>query len=104
MLHLYAALAERERRLISERTRSALAAKKAQGVKPGNQRNPRDAANLGRQIQTVAAKARTAELLALIVSLRQSGIRDLRGLAATLSVRGIRSARGGRWDVSTIKN
>lgn len=33
MLHLYAALAEKERRLISERTRVALAAKKAQGAR-----------------------------------------------------------------------
>jgi DNA invertase Pin-like site-specific DNA recombinase len=31
MLHLYAALAEKERRLISERTRAALAAKRASG-------------------------------------------------------------------------
>ena len=36
MLHLYAALAEKERRLIGERTRSALAARKAQGAKLGN--------------------------------------------------------------------
>ena len=36
MLHLYAALAEKERRLISERTRAALAARKAQGAKLGN--------------------------------------------------------------------
>ena len=35
MLHLYAALAEKERRLISERTRSALAQRKAQGAKLG---------------------------------------------------------------------
>ena len=33
MLHLYAALAEKERRLISERTRAALAVRKASGSK-----------------------------------------------------------------------
>src|SRR6187431_742278 len=36
MLHLYAALAEKERRLIAERTRAALAVKKASGAKLGN--------------------------------------------------------------------
>ena len=39
MLHVYAALAEKERRLISERTRSALASKKAQGTTLGNPSN-----------------------------------------------------------------
>src|SRR4051794_39253230 len=51
MLHLYAALAEKERRLISERTRSALAARRAQGAKLGNRRNASDAAALGRRAQ-----------------------------------------------------
>jgi len=36
MLHLYAALAEKERRLISERTKAALAIRKANGGKLGN--------------------------------------------------------------------
>jgi DNA invertase Pin-like site-specific DNA recombinase len=36
MLHLYAALAEKERALISARTKAALTAKKAQGAKLGN--------------------------------------------------------------------
>src|SRR3954464_1237419 len=39
MLHLYAALAEKERRLISERTKAALAAKKERGAKLGNSTN-----------------------------------------------------------------
>jgi hypothetical protein len=38
-LHLYAALAEKERRPISERTKAALAAKKASGAKLGNPSN-----------------------------------------------------------------
>ncbi|MBA3518227.1 MAG: recombinase family protein, partial [Rhizobiales bacterium] len=40
MLHLYAALAEKERRLIGERTRSALAGRKAQGAKLGTAGTP----------------------------------------------------------------
>src|SRR3954447_7242566 len=39
MLHLYAALAEKERRLISERTKAALASRKTNGAKLGNQTN-----------------------------------------------------------------
>src|SRR5271155_4287440 len=39
MLHIYAALAEKERTLIAERTRAALAQKKAQGAKLGNRTN-----------------------------------------------------------------
>jgi DNA invertase Pin-like site-specific DNA recombinase len=55
MLHLYAALAEKERRLISERTKAALAAKKASGAKLGNPSNIAAAGVCGRQIQIVAA-------------------------------------------------
>ena len=39
MLHLYAALAEKERRLIGERTWAALSARKAQGTRLGNRSN-----------------------------------------------------------------
>src|SRR3979411_1662500 len=48
MLHLYAALAEKERRMISERTKAALAAKKATGAALGNPHNLAQAGNLGR--------------------------------------------------------
>ena len=51
MLHLYAALAEKERRLISERTRTALAQRKAQGKRLGNPTNVDEAAALGRAAQ-----------------------------------------------------
>ena len=54
MLHLYAALAKKQRRLISQRATAALAAKKAQGVALGNRSNIREAGPIGRD----AAKAR----------------------------------------------
>src|SRR5262245_52415146 len=56
MLHLYAALAEKERRQISERTRAALAARKEHGMKLGNPHNANDAAAAGRQAQVVSAE------------------------------------------------
>ena len=55
MLHLYAALAEKERRLISERTRAALAAKRANGARLGNPSNIQVAGSLGRSVQTTTA-------------------------------------------------
>jgi DNA invertase Pin-like site-specific DNA recombinase len=47
LLHLYAALAEKERALISQRTKAALARKKAQGAKVGNRTNLAEAQNNG---------------------------------------------------------
>jgi DNA invertase Pin-like site-specific DNA recombinase len=66
MLHLYAALAEKERRLISERTKAALAAKKASGAKLGNPRNIAAAGVCGRQIQIVAADQFASGVLPVI--------------------------------------
>ena len=55
MLHLYAPLAEREHRLISELTEAALAAKKANGAQLGNPSDIQVARSLGRSVQTAAA-------------------------------------------------
>ena len=58
MLHLYAALAEKERRLISERTKAALAVRKASGTKLGNPINIREAGEIGRTaLANVAERA-----------------------------------------------
>lgn len=104
MLHLYAALAEKERRLISERTKAALAAKKASGVKLGNPTNAAQACAKGRQVQVDAAKEFAGSLLPVVHALRTSGITTLRAVSAALNQRGIRSARGGRWHPSSVAN
>jgi DNA invertase Pin-like site-specific DNA recombinase len=104
MLHLYAALAEKERRMISERTRAALSARRAQGKTLGNPTNAADAAAKGRRSLSEGAIAFAANVWPAIDSLRQSGVTDLRGLAEALNARGVRTARAGRWPVSNVKN
>ena len=104
MLHLYAALAEKERRLISERTTAALAARKARGARLGNRRNAREAAALGRQRLTEGADAFAASVMPIVDSLRANGVTALRGLAGALNSRGVRTARGARWHVSNVRN
>jgi DNA invertase Pin-like site-specific DNA recombinase len=104
MLHLYAALAEKERRLISERTRSALAQRKAQGKQLGNRRNPSHAAALGRNVQKEEAERFAVSIRPVVDAIRATGVITFSGIAAALNARGIRSARGGRWHVSSVMN
>jgi len=104
MLHLYAALAEKERRLISERTRSALAQRKARGARLGNQRSAPEAAALGRTVQTEEAERFAANVFPIVRSIQAAGITGMVSIAKALNDRGIRTARGGRWHVSTVRN
>jgi DNA invertase Pin-like site-specific DNA recombinase len=65
-VNLYAALAEKERRLISERTKAALSAKKASGIRLGNLRNLDAAGARGRAIQVRAAEEFAQGILPVI--------------------------------------
>jgi DNA invertase Pin-like site-specific DNA recombinase len=104
MLHLYAALAEKERRLISERTRAALAAKKAQGATLGNSTNIVQAGQAGRQIQRTEADRFAANMLPIIQSIQSAGPIGMVSIATELNRRGIRTPRGARWHVSSVAN
>jgi DNA invertase Pin-like site-specific DNA recombinase len=104
MLHLYAALAEKERRLISERTKAALASPKTTGMRLGNPTNTAEAAAMGRQISVREADRFAQTVLPIIESIQRSGITSLRGLAIALNNRGVRTARNGRWQVSNVRN
>jgi DNA invertase Pin-like site-specific DNA recombinase len=95
MLHLYAALAEKERRLISERTRAALAARKASGAKLGNPHNLNLAGSIGREALIQTADEFARDLAPVIATIRAEGAHTLRSMAAALNRRGFKSARGG---------
>jgi len=104
MLHLYAALAEKERRLISQRTTAALAAKKAQGVTLGNRSNIEAAGEIGRQSAKDKAATFASNVMPIVASVQATGVTTLAGIADALNGRGVRTARGGRWHVSTVMN
>lgn len=104
MLHLYAALAEKERRLIAERTKAALAGRKARGTPLGNPVNANAAAAIGRDVQITQADRFAANTLPVIDAIRATGISSLRGIANALNPRGIPTARGGQWQVSNVRN
>jgi DNA invertase Pin-like site-specific DNA recombinase len=87
VLHLYAALAEKERAMISKRTRDALAELKAEGVKLGN---PKQAA------ANKAAAAERAEALRAVF-VETAGM-SMRAAADVLNSRGIATPTGKPWN------
>ena len=92
MLHIYAALAEKERAMISERTKDALAKAKQRGVKLGNP-------NLGKMV-TDATAARDAILRPILQEMWEMPLRDI---AAELTARNIPTPRGGDvWSPMTV--
>jgi DNA invertase Pin-like site-specific DNA recombinase len=103
MLHLYAALAGKERVLISRRTRAALAAKKAAGAKLGD---PRAAETVGKAhaANRAAADQFAANVLPIVRTIQATGIGSFTGIADALNARGVRTARGGTWHASTVRN
>jgi DNA invertase Pin-like site-specific DNA recombinase len=89
LLHIYAAVAEQERRATSERTKAALAAKKAQGVKLGN---PNLAA--ARAIGLERAQARAAEHAAVIRAAMPTDATSYADAARHLNAQGLTTITG----------
>jgi DNA invertase Pin-like site-specific DNA recombinase len=107
ILHLFAALAEKERALIGVRTKAALAAAKARGVRLGNPKlaDVRKAAHKAAAIANeAAADDHAANVLPIIRQIKRAGARTLREIADALNARGVQMARGGQWYAMTVRN
>lgn len=96
--HLYAALAEQERRFISERTKAALKAAKERGVQLGGLRDKTMKRNEAIQRK---AKAEAEKAMKIIGPLRQAG-QTLTAIAATLDDMGVGTSRGGSWSATQV--
>jgi DNA invertase Pin-like site-specific DNA recombinase len=103
VLHLYAALAEKERALISGRTKAALTAAKARGVRLGN---PSLGEARARAVKAIKNEAdRTAgNVLPIIAEIRRTGATTLRQIADALNARGVPTPRGGQWYAMSVRN
>ena len=86
MLHPFTALTEKERRLIAERTRAALARRKAHGTMLGNPTSIPEAAATGRAAQITEADRIAASALQIIEAIRGAGIPCLLGSLGALFI------------------
>jgi DNA invertase Pin-like site-specific DNA recombinase len=123
-IHIFASLAQHERKVISERTKRALQAvkeieadpirakeRRKLGKKPlGNPNGARALLGAGKgnaaAVAEVIAKAdrHAQDVLPVIDDIRSTGITGLRGIATELNARGILTARSGRWYAMTVRN
>jgi DNA invertase Pin-like site-specific DNA recombinase len=108
LLHVMAAVAEHEAQAISDRTKAALAAAKARGVKLGWSNPERaseqsQAAKKGAAVNKARALAHAANVLPVVEQIRAGGA-SLHRIAEELNARGIKTARGGKWHATTVRN
>lgn len=102
VLHLYASLAEKERKMIGQRTSAALQRKIASGWKAGN---PNLLKHLPKSNATNAAKADefARTVLPTIQRMRDVGMNRL-AIARELNANGTSTARGGAWTSASVGN
>ena len=108
LLTQMASVAELEAGSISERTKAALAAAKARGVKLGNPNGAR--ALRGKQVgnsEAVAAiklkaQEHATNLRSIMADVRAQGTTSVRKIAEELNNRGILAPRGGEWQATTV--
>ncbi len=109
-IHILAAVAEEERKMISQRTKAALARGKENGVKLGNPDNLTNEAaakgrKLGRKVRADKANAFARSLIPSITAYKAEGL-SLRGIARAFNKAQVLTAsgRGGNWTPTAVKN
>jgi DNA invertase Pin-like site-specific DNA recombinase len=95
---IMALVAEKEREMISERTKVALAAAKARGVKLGNphlKAGDKRTAALATAERSRQARAKAREIIPYIRAAEKAGCKTLQEKADALTARGVKTPNGG---------
>jgi DNA invertase Pin-like site-specific DNA recombinase len=100
-LHLFAALSEKERKMIGARTKAALQALKATGVVLGNRTNLPDAQAKGQAANATRAADFAAKVLPTIMQMRSQKM-TLDQVAEELNARNVPTLNGATWHKSTV--
>jgi DNA invertase Pin-like site-specific DNA recombinase len=103
-----AAVAQAERKAISIRTKEALAAAKARGVRLGGNRGNLEDLRKGpaksAEVRSRQARERALKVRRQIEAIGAEGEgRSLRQISAALNARGITAPRGGKWHAAQVK-
>lgn len=106
-VHILAAVAEHEAKMISDRTKAALAAAKARGTKLGRSKGQGNIMTEEYRTRAAAvlkerADSRVADLAPIVAELRAAGATSLRSLAAGLDRAGIAPPRGTTWSPMAV--
>lgn len=100
ILHLYAALSEKERKMISQRTRDALAPMVGTG-RLGNKSNLKVAQAKGRAGNVAASVAFSGRVMPLVGRLKAGGL-SMNSIAGQLNASNLPTMRGGQWTAKAI--
>lgn len=102
-ISLFAILAEKEKNMISERTKNALKMVKLRGVKLGNP-NPELSVKLMNEGATNAKNEFRIKITPIIDEIKKAGVETLQGVADCLNRRGIVTRTGKNWTPSLVRN
>jgi DNA invertase Pin-like site-specific DNA recombinase len=100
---IMALVAEKERDMISQRTKDGLAAAKRRGTKLGNPR-PAEAVKRAVKVNKQRADTYAASLVPVIQQIQKAHVSSLRGIAQCLNARGFKTPNGKAFAAQSVKN
>ena len=100
---ILALVAQRERELISERTRLGMAAAKSKGIKMGTP-NPQKAVAAMITANKAAKLEFATKVFPIIEEIKSAGVQTLKGICDCLNRRGISTRNGKNWQPATVRN